>query len=304
MKFDAIMKTVNLNASKSLMKVKKHSPEILIVSGVVGVVTSTVLACKATTKVSDILEETKGTMETIKSGIENGNINGKDYTAEDGKKDTVIVYTQTGLKLAKLYSPAFVVGALSVTAILASNNILRKRNVALGAAFATIDKSFKDYRKRVVERFGEKVDEELKYGVKAKKYEEVVVDPETGEEKTVEKTVNLVDPNLKSDYAVYFDTASRNYEKNADYNMMFLRAQQNYANDLLASKGYLFLNDVLDMLDLPRTKAGQIVGWTANGPDGYVNFRIMDVDREFEDGHTEPAILLDFNVEGNIWDRM
>lgn len=299
-----IMKSVNGVASKAVMKLKKHSPEILVVAGIAGTVVSAVLACKATTKVAEILDETKGTLDTIHEGMETGAINGQEYTTEDGKKDTVVVYAQTGVKLAKLYGPAIIIGTLSITSILASNNILRKRNVALGAAYAAIDKSFKEYRGRVIERFGEQVDTELKYGIKAKKFEEIEVDPETGKEKKVKKTVMVADPNLQSDYAVYFDSKSRNYETNPDYNRMFLKAQQAFANDKLQTRGHLFLNEVLDDLDLPRTPAGQIVGWTKDGPDGYVNFRIVEVEREIEDGRHEPALLLDFNVEGNIWEKM
>jgi hypothetical protein len=299
-----IMKSVNGVTSKAVMKLKKHSPEILVVAGIAGTVVSAVLACKATTKVAEILDETKGTLDTIHEGMETGAINGQEYTNEDGKKDTVVVYAQTGMKLAKLYGPAIILGTLSITSILASNNILRKRNVALGAAYAAIDKSFKEYRGRVIERFGEQVDTELKYGIKAKKFEEIEVDPETGKEKKVKKTVMVADPNLQSDYAVYFDSKSRNYEINPDYNRMFLKAQQAFANDKLQTRGHLFLNEVLDDLDLPRTPAGQIVGWTKDGPDGYVNFRIVEVERETEDGRHEPALLLDFNVEGNILEKM
>lgn len=299
-----IMKSVNGVASKTVMKLKKHSPEILVVAGIAGTVVSAVLACKATTKVAEILDETNGTLDTIHEGMKTGAINGQEYTTEDGKKDTVVVYAQTGMKLAKLYGPAIILGTLSITSILASNNILRKRNVALGAAYAAIDKSFKEYRGRVIERFGEQVDTELKYGIKAKKFEEIEVDPETGKEKKVKKTVMVADPNLQSDYAVYFDSKSRNYETNPDYNRMFLKAQQAFANDKLQTRGHLFLNEVLDDLDLPRTPAGQIVGWTKDGPDGYVNFRIIEVERETEDGRHEPALLLDFNVEGNIWEKM
>lgn len=232
-----IMKSVNGVTSKAVMKLKKHSPEILVVAGIAGTVVSAVLACKATTKVAEILDETKGTLDTIHDGMETGAINGQEYTTEDGKKDTVVVYAQTGMKLAKLYGPAIILGTLSITSILASNNILRKRNVALGAAYAAIDKSFKEYRGRVIERFGEQVDTELKYGIKAKKFEEIEVDPETGKEKKVKKTVMVADPNLQSDYAVYFDSKSRNYETNPDYNRMFLKAQQAFANaDAMAAK--------------------------------------------------------------------
>ena len=115
-----IMKSVNGVASKTVMKLKKHSPEILVMAGIAGTVVSAVLACKATTKVAEILDETKGTLDTIHEGMETGAINGQEYTTEDGKKDTVVVYAQTGMKLAKLYGPAIILGTLSITSILAS----------------------------------------------------------------------------------------------------------------------------------------------------------------------------------------
>lgn len=300
-----IMKSVSSVANKTVMKLKKHSPEILVVAGVVGAVASAVIACKATTKVGKITEEAKDMIDAIHKSEKNGvTPAGETYTKEDCQKDLAITYVQTGIKYAKLYAPAVILGSLSITSILASNNILRKRNVALGAAYAAIDKSFKEYRGRVIERFGEQVDHELKYNIKAKKFEEVETDPETGKQKKVKKTVMVTDPNLQSDYAVYFDNKSRNYETNMDYNRLFLKAQQQYANDKLQARGHIFLNEVLDDLDLPRSPAGQIVGWTKDGPDGYVNFRILEVERETEDGRHEPALLLDFNVEGDIWSQM
>ena len=299
-----IMKSVNGVASKAVMKLKKHSPEILVMAGIAGTVVSAVLACKATTKVAEILDETKGTLDTIHEGMETGAINGQEYTTEDGKKDTVVVYAQTGMKLAKLYAPAIILGTLSITSILASNNILRKRNVALGAAYAAIDKSFKEYRGRVIERFGEQVDTELKYGIKAKKFEETVKDPETGKEKKVKSTVNVA--NADSGYARFFDETCNGYEKDTQYNLLMLRGQQQYANDLLHARGYVFLNDVYDMLGIDRTKEGQIVGWVYNKNnevgDNFVDFGILETNRETEDGSYEPAILLDFNVDGNILD--
>ena len=187
---------------------------------------------------------------------------------------------------------------------MASNNILRKRNVALAAAYATVDKSFKEYRNRVVERFGEQVDKELKYDIKAKKFEETVKDPETGKEKKVKSTVNVA--NADSGYARFFDETCKGHEKDTQYNLLMLRGQQQYANDLLHARGYVFLNDVYDMLGIDRTKEGQIVGWVYNKNnevgDNFVDFGILETNRETEDGSYEPAILLDFNVDGNILD--
>lgn len=303
-----IINGLNRTFGKAGLKLKKYSPEILVTVGVVGTVASTVMACKATTKISTILDETKDTVNAIQDGMEAGNINGEEYTQEDGKKDLAIVYTQTGVKLAKLYGPAVVLGALSITSILAGHNILRKRNVALGAAYMAVDKSFKEYRGRVIERFGEELDRELKYNIKAKEIEETVVN-EDGTETVVKKTINVADPNTYSEYARFFDDGCTGWEKDPEYNLMFLKRQQSYANDLLQSRGYLFLNEVYGMLGIPHTKAGQVVGWiydekNPNG-DNFVDFGILDAHkpgcRDFVNGY-ERTILLDFNVDGNILD--
>jgi len=289
-------------------QLKKHSPEILLVAGVVGTVASAVLACKATTKLSTILEKTKEDVDQIHDCLADEGL-ADQYTKEDGQKDLAIVYAQTGIKIAKLYAPAVILGALSITGILASNNILRKRNVAIAAAYAAVDQGFKDYRKRVVDRFGNEVDRQLKHNIKAKTFDEIEVDPETGKEQKVEKTVDIADPDGYSDYARFFDESCAGWEKNPEYNLMFLRAEQNYANDRLRSRGYLFLNEVYERLGIPMTKAGQIVGWVYNPDnpvgDNYVDFGIYETNRErnraFVNGY-ERTILLDFNVDGNILD--
>ena len=303
-----LFNSMSRNLNKIGFQLKKHSPEILVTAGVIGGVASAVLACKATTKVSDILDKAKEDIDTIHHVVEHPETVSEEYTIEDSKKDMAIVYVQTGVKLAKLYAPAVALGALSITSILASNNILRKRNVALAAAYTAVDTSFKKYRSRVVERFGKELDRELRYNIKAKEIEETVVD-EKGKEKTVKKTVSVVDPNYYSDYARFFDDGCTGWEKDAEYNLMFLKRQQDYANDLLKRQGYLFLNDVYYMLGIPKTKAGQVVGWVYDEKnpigDNFVDFGIYDMysekARDFVNGY-ERTILLDFNVDGNILD--
>lgn len=304
----AIMNTAKGLVSKAGFKLNKYSPEILVVAGVAGVVTSAVMACKATLKLSDILAESKETIETIHETAANEEMADR-YSQEDAKKDLAIVYAQTGLKVVKLYAPSAILGALSITGILASNNILRKRNVALAAAYTAVDKSFKDYRSRVVERFGKEVDRQLKYNIKAEKIEEIVKDPETGKEKKVKQTVEVIDDPNHSEFARFFDDGCKGWEKDAEANLMFLRAQQQYANDLLVSRGHLFLNEVYDILGIQRSKAGQVVGWiydTKNPDhkgDNYVDFGIYNLhkrtNRNFVNGY-ERTILLDFNVDGPI----
>ena len=289
--------------------VQKHSPEILAGVGVVGTVVSGVMACKATLKLNDILEESKETRDKIKEVAENPRYE-KEYSPEDAKKDLTVNYAQTAMKIAKLYAPAVILGSASLGCLLASNDILRKRNAALSAAYMTVDKSFKEYRNRVAERFGDEIEKEIRYGIKAMEVETTVVN-EDGSETTITEQVKTMDPNLYSDYARFFDEASPCWQNDPEYNLMFLKSQQQYANDLLRAKGRLFLNEVYDMLGIDRTKAGQVVGWVYNPEnptgDNFVDFGIYDMSKErvraFVNGY-ETNILLDFNVDGNIWDLM
>ena len=317
MKKAEIVKSMNGFLSKTSFQLKKHSPEILVVAGVIGVVTSAVMACKATTKVGEILDKTKEDVETIHKCEADESVKER-YSSEDAQKDLAIVYVQTGMKFAKLYGPSVILGALSITSILASNNILRKRNVALSAAYAAIDKGFKEYRSRVIERFGEEVDRELKYNLKAKKFDETVIDEETGKEKKVKKNGFVVSPGDISGYARFFEKYTQDgnsilnphWESNNEYNLMFIKAQERYANDLLKAKKRVFLNEVYEMLGLPRTKAGQIVGWVYNPEnskgDNYIDFGLYSDNLSYSDyvNGFDQAILLDFNVDGNIWDLM
>ena len=299
---EKLMKTYK----KVELKTIKHSPEILAGVGVVGVVGSLVMACKATTKLSDILEDSKEQLDKIKEVAADPAYEEK-YSQDDAKKDTTITYVQTAMKVTKLYAPSVILCASSLGCLLASNNILKKRNAALSAAYMTVDKSFKEYRKRVADRFGEEVEKEIRYNIKA---EEITKVDENGNEVT--ETVKVMDgtddPNSYSDYARFFDESCAAWQNDAEYNLTFLKAQQQYANDLLKARGRLFLNEVYRMLGIDETKAGQVVGWVYNPDnptgDNFVDFGIYNMQRErvraFVNGY-EPNILLDFNVDGVIW---
>ena len=309
MKKTDIMTNLTRKAHKVGFKLKKHSPEILVAVGIAGTVVSTVMACRATLKVNEFLDEAKEKIETIHEVVNNPEMAEK-YTEEDSKKDLAIVYVQTGVKFVKLYGPSVLLGVASIGCIMTSHRILSKRNVALAAAYATVDRGFKEYRGRVVERFGRELDRELKYNIKAKEIESIVQN-EDGTESVVKETIDSADPNLNSDYARFFDEYCTGWTKDPEYNLLFVKHQQNYANDLLKRQGYLFLNDVYKMFGIPATKAGQVVGWVYDPNneigDNYVDFGIYNLynekARDFVNGR-ERSILLDFNVDGNIWELM
>lgn len=291
---------------KAAFKVKKHSPELLMVAGVAGLLTSGVMACKATTKLSALTEKHKETVDAIHHAIENPDKFEEEYTEKDGKRDLAIAYRDTAFGLIKLYGPSIALATASVSCVFASNGIMRKRNIALGAAYAAVDKSFKEYRGRVVERFGDAMDKELRYNIKAKEIEETVVN-EDGTETTITKTVQATDPTSIGDFARFFDDGCTGWDKNPEFSLTFLKRQQDWANEKLKRQGYLFINDVYEMLGIPKCSGGQVVGWIYDEKnpigDNYVDFGIYDLynekRRDFVNGY-ERVILLDFNHDGNI----
>lgn len=302
-----IISNLTRTFNRTGLKLKKHSPEILLAAGVVGVVASGVMACKATLKVEEIIDDAKHKIDTIHEVSADPTMAEK-YSEEDSKKDLAIVYTQTAVKLVKLYGPSVALASVSIGCMIGSNRILNKRNVALAAAYATVDKGFKEYRGRVIERFGKELDKELKYGIKAKEIEEVSVD-EKGKEVSTKSTVEVMDPNSYSPYSIIFDDGNTGWDPDPELTKYFLIQQQNWANERLKAKGHLFLNEVYDMLGAKRTKAGAQVGWVYDEKnpvgDNYVDFGIFDIynpkSRDFVNGY-EKVIVLDFNVDGVILD--
>lgn len=287
------------------LKIRKHSPEILVVTGIASGVAATVMACKATTKLESVMAKHKEEVEKIHGYVEENGYSEK-YTEEDSKKDLAIVYTQTGIKLAKMYAPAVTLGVLSVTCVLSGNNILRKRNAALAVAYTAVDKSFKEYRGRVVERFGEELDKELRYNIRTREVETVVVD-ENGETKVEKETVIDADMPQYSVFARVFDDGNVGWTKDPEYNRMYIHRVQDAMNKKLQERGHLFLNEVYDEFGFDRTQMGQRYGWIydKNHPtgDNYVDFGVFDLhDKEkvaFINGK-ERTIILDFNVDGDI----
>ena len=306
MKFTELSNSMTRAYHKVGFQLKKHSPEILVITGVVGTVVSAVMACKATTKASTIIDNAKEGIDAIHEVAENPEF-AEQYTKEDAQKDLAITYAKTGFEFAKLYAPSVAVGALSITSILVGHNILRKRNLALAAAYQIVDTGFKQYRSRVIERLGEQMDRELQYDIKAKEVEETVVDKK-GKEKTVTKTIEVADPvAAMSPYTYCFDESSSCWERDAESNKFFLARQQDYANEKLKAKGYMFLNEVLDMVGIPRCRAGQTVGWIYDDQnpigDNFIDFGILNIkceaNRAFMNG-LEKSIWLNFNVDGDI----
>ena len=305
MKTDLVLKAKRAT-NKVGFVLKKHSPEILMGLGVVGTVAGTVVACKATTKLDDILAEHSEKTKIIREFSPDDIEEDIEYTEEDRKKDLVITYTKTGLEVVKLYAPAMIIMGLSLSSILASMNIMKKRNLAIATAYTALNKTFSDYRERVSAKYGPAVEKELRYGIQKKKVTEEVVD-ENGKKKTVKKDimVSTVDDDTSIEFSAI--TSSR-WDSVMEYNQMFVEARQQLANDMLMAQGYLTLNEVLDLLDIDRRVEGFQLGWifdpqNKNG-DNYIDFRAVETTKMVidDDGneHYIPIIRLDPNYDGPI----
>lgn len=300
MSLAAIRNNVTSKVGRQVLITKKHSPALLFGVGVVGVVATVVLASQATLKMEAVLEEAEKHKVEIGDALA---METDEYNEHDAQKDGVTNRVQTALKITKLYAPAFAVGVVSIGALTGSHVILSRRNVALTAAYAAVDKAFREYRGRVIDEFGRDKDQEFRYGTTER---EIAVDTDQG---VAVKTVKVVNKENKTDpYSFLFDRdTTQNWSPTPAYNLMFLKAQQNYANDLLNGRGHVILNDVLDMLGFQRTKAGAVTDWVKGHGDGYIDFGILSGNtyegQRFINGD-EKSVWLEFNVDGVIYDLL
>lgn len=301
----AIPPKATLAIARKALVLQKHSPTIMFAAGVTGAVASTVLACKATLKIADVLDEHENMKDKAK-GVLDGTLDTSHakttYNDNDYKRDMYILHVQTGVKLVKLYAPAIIIGSLSIAALVGSHKTLMNRNTALTAAYAALENSFGRYRKIVRDEIGEDKEAQLHYAAEQR----------NAIDKNIAKASKTKSdrPNDYSQYAKFFDDTSQNWQRTPSYNFQFLRNQQTWANDKLRMRGHLFLNEVYDMLGYDHTTEGAVVGWLMSKDgtgDNYVDFGIFEGNtperRMFING-TEPSILLDFNVDGVIFDKI
>lgn len=299
--------TIKTSASVAKLKLKEASPDILVAAGIISGVATVVMACRATLKAQPVIEEMQVRLEGVKEGLENKELF-PDYTELQARSDKRLIYFQSGVKLLKVYAPTIALGTFSLTSILVSHMTLRKRNIALASAYATVAESFRQYRNRVKEQVGEEIERDIRLNTKVEEIEKTSTDEKGEEVKTVEQ-LKIPQIGKHSAFAKIFDESNTNWKKDARENEMFLRLQQNFANEKLQLNGYLFLNDVYAMLGIDPTEAGRVVGWVYrpddpdhNG-DNYVDFGMYHYEdprkRAFINGD-ERSIVLDFNVDGDL----
>jgi hypothetical protein len=282
-------------AAKVPLSVQENAPKYLFGAGMIGFGATVVTACRATMKLETTIEKGERDLAVHKA------ITDEKYTDRDRGRDIARIYVRTALDVGKLYAPSIVIGAASIACLTKSHSILQERNAALAMAYAAVDTAFREYRARVTDRYGEEIDREMRYGVE--KVE--IINPETGRKNTVKRA----SPGVPSQYAKFFDEYSKSWGKDPEVNFYFIRVQQQYWNDVLRSRGHVFLNEVYRSLGIPHTQAGAIVGWRMTPDmvgDNYIDFGLFRDDqsvRDFMNGR-EGSILLDFNVDGVIFDKI
>ena len=297
-------------AGKAEFTIKKNSPEILLGAGIVGFVGTIVLACKATCRADEVLEFHRRKIKDINDAKEIADADPEgemSYDVEIYRQDKAIRYLKTTGNLAKLYAPTIAVGTLSLACILTSRNIMQKRYLGVLAAYNGLSAAFEEYRKRVRDEYGEGLDKHFRYGTT---YEELPVYDENGkktkEKEQVENTeTGMVIPN--DDSCRFFDSSNPNWDKNPTFSMMWLRGQQNILNDILHTRGHVFLNEVYDALGFPHTPQGAVLGWIDGEGDNCIDFGLYDQNKEnvrrFVNG-VDNVIMLEFNHDGVIWDKI
>lgn len=309
------MKKLQMIAKTAAYTAKKYSPEILLGVGIVGVGVSTVLACKATLKVEDVLDKYEEAMGKIEDATELGNLGEIEYYPEDSKKDKLTVKTQTAVQFVKLYGPSVTLMGASIGCILGAYRIMSKRQVALMAAYKVMEEAFTTYRGRVISELGDAKDAHFMYGTNTITEEETVVD-ENGKKKKVIKEKEELVPGVKlSGFARMFEeenpdqmggwTGSTQWSPIHDYNLNFLIAKEQHFNDKLVVKGFVTVNEVLEELGFSSTEAGMICGWRykSDRGDGYISFRPRGIDGNWMTGSDGDSIVMDFNIDGVIFDQ-
>jgi hypothetical protein len=275
---------------------KHYRPEIFTGVGIIGVGVCVVTACVATLKIEAVLDESRAKVAEIKGGQEE---HPDKYSADDAKKDLMVVQGRTALAIVKLYAIPASVGVASIALILGGHHILRKEHAAISAAYMGLTEAFKKYRERVIADQGKDKDREYRFGTVK---EQILVENENGQTETrIVEHCELGQPSL---YARCFDASNINFCREPENNLRFLRLQERVANQRLHAQGHLFLNDIYEALGFEKTEGGQLVGWVDGYGDGYVDFHLYDIEsqqaRDFINGYTN-NVLLDFNVDGEVY---
>ena len=302
MKVDILGKVISKIGPDKITRLTKAKPKLMLAGGLIFIGAGVVAACRGTLKTEKDIKAYAVESEDWRRAEEH---DGLSY-----RKEKVGSFLGLCGHTARNYIPAAICIGSGVALIIGSHNVMQSRIGMLSAAYVTLDEAYQGYRERVIEDLGEDADRKYRLGVEKKEIETTKV-LKNGKEKTVKKAVNYIhnDGRPYSPYARYFDsfTAPGEWRNDPGYCDMFLRSQQSIANEQFQARGHLFLNEVYKMLGMPEIPEGQLVGWYKGMGDDFVDFGLLEVvnekARDYVNGPTE-CFVLDFNVDGPIWDLL
>lgn len=268
---------------------KKYAPELLLGGALVSGTACIITASKATLKAKNSMDAHKERKLEIATKADSEII-----TSEEAKDEMRKEIVKVGLELAKEYAIPFSLYAATIGCVFGSYKVQKSRLQALSTTLAAMSAAYSSLVMR------------LKNGAENGLTAEEVLQGKfvcnvENEDGTVEELTTTVDNPYDSPFKFRFDKYSTVWNPHHCSNETILMSELNWCNNLLQIQGYLFLNDVLDRLGIPRTKAGQILGWRTNGDgDGYVDFGVVDCATLTGARYDDNAFELNFNVDGDI----
>ena len=286
-------------------RVSKHAPTILSVGASVGVVATSAFAWHAGRTFEDVEYRN---YERIKDCQNRANGIPDEEVPSIERRNRLAF----ALDAARHIAPTVIIGGTTIALIYFSNSISRKRMAALSAAYFAVQNAFDNYKSKMVNALGKETVDKIvqpklpNYGKTA---EEILENDDRNDAADVTDAVLSMVRECSPYARVISETSSTAWDPNEDYTTMNLTEIQAWANRRLEKKGHLFLNEVFDQLGLSRMKEGALVGWLKNGDgDGYVSFgdiegsiyRVPDYERK----SIHSNVVVDFNVDGVIWDKI
>lgn len=253
--------------SKSVcISMRKHSPEILTGIGIAGMVSTTVMAVRATPKALMLIEEEKRRQNA--DIRETAKANGETEIVHIDKLSHVDTIKTTW----KCYIPAVITGTLSAACLIGASSVNLRRNAALATAYTLSESALKDYRDKVIETVGEEKEKEVR---KAVAKEQIERNPVENNEVIITSTGD----------DLCYDVLSGRYFKS---DVSKIKQAVNEINRQLLFDTYVSLNSFYDAIGLDGTKIGDDLGWSVE--KGLIE---LDFDAKLDADGT-PCVVLDY----------
>lgn len=294
----------NENLIRTFNKVKNkaeiNSPEILVGIGIAAFAATLYYTVKGTVTASEAISCSSEELDSME---------------DENPSEERAIKLRCASDVAKAYAPAVICGSITLASFLSSNRIMANRAINTAAAYTALETGFSEYRKRVIDKYGESADREFKYGIVEKKVKTSEIDPETG--KKVKKTETVDTIEQCGPFGIYFKPEyyvkktgktikNLNWQPDTLFNITFLNAQQAWFNGKLDRGERVYLSEVLKALNIPEDDYpdSRVNGWTPKGEgdgDHYIRFNAYNppYSNDYvvnDDGE----ILLDFNTDGVI----